>query len=112
MRLIGSRTESVRRNELLHSEELINNNKLIVNLLGEMYGEIKSVYVLTHTPEQGEDIYRLLVNGNFIVGFEQSRKDKKISEIFYMPVVDYAKKLKSKSDKLELAIAIDLAANR
>ncbi|WP_392565249.1 hypothetical protein RHO15_06465 [Utexia brackfieldae] len=112
MRLIGSRTESIRRSELLHSEELINNNKLIVNLLSEMYGEIKSVYVLTHTPDQAEDIYRLIVNGDFIVGFELSRIDNKISEIFDMPVVDYSKQIKSKSDKLELAIAIDLAANR
>lgn len=109
MKLIGSKTESIRRNELLCSEELIDNNELIVNLLDEMIGEIKSVYVLAHTPEQGEDIYRLIVNGDFVVGFELSRIDNKINEVFDMSVVDYAKELNSKSDKLDLAIAIDLA---
>ena len=75
MRLIGSRTESIRRSELLHSEKLINSNKLIDDFLRGRYCEIRSVFVLTHTTEQAEDIYRLIVNGDYIVGFELSKID-------------------------------------
>jgi len=112
MRLIGSRTESIRRSELLHSEEFINSNKIIVDFLRGRYCEIKSVFVLTHTPEQAEDIYRLIINGNYVVGLELSRIDNEISDVFYMSVLEYSKIIKSKSDRLELAIARDLAANR
>ncbi|AWH88639.1 hypothetical protein [Limnobaculum parvum] len=111
MKLIGSRTEAIRRVQLLNSESLINENPIIVNFLNKQYGNIRSVYALAHTPEQGVDIYRLIINGNLIIGFELSHIDNQISEIFDMSVEYYSKQLNSKSDKLDLAIVLDLANN-
>lgn len=109
MRLTGSRTESIKRTELINSELFIKKNEKIINFLNEKYGKIISVYVLAHTPEQGEDIYRILINGVLIVGFELSRGDDQLNEVFDMSVVDYSKQLTGRSDKLDLAVALDLA---
>ncbi|WP_159566198.1 hypothetical protein [Budvicia diplopodorum] len=111
MKLIGSRNELNRRNELLYSERFINKKTSIVSFLNERYGEIKSVYVLANTPDQGEDIYKLIINGKLIVGFELSRIDGKISDISEMSVLNYTKQIKRKSDRLDLAIALDLASS-
>ncbi|EAA6712140.1 hypothetical protein DLL90_15135 [Salmonella enterica subsp. enterica serovar Arechavaleta] len=48
--------------------------------LNKKYGDIRSVYVFVNTPEQYEDIYRILITGVLIVGFELSRGDDKINE--------------------------------
>ncbi|WP_140919015.1 hypothetical protein [Limnobaculum xujianqingii] len=110
MKLRGSRTETILRRQLLDSELFINCNITIVKFLNKHYGEIQSVYVLTQTPEQSEDIYRLIINGDLVVGFELSRVNDQISEISDMGVNDYSKQLSSKSEKLYLAIALDLAS--
>lgn len=109
MKLIGSRTESIKRTELINSELFIKKNKIIINFLNKKYGDIRSIYVLAHTPEQGEDIYRILINGVLIVGFELSRGDEQINEFFEMPVAEYSKQLTGRSDKLDLAVALGLA---
>ncbi|MDN0125333.1 hypothetical protein QVN60_19525 [Yersinia aleksiciae] len=111
MRLIGSRTESLRKEELQKSELFIKKNKMIVNFLNQKFSPVKSAYLLAHTPEQGEDIYRILVNGCIVIEFEISRLDSTISDIEEMPVSYYSKLIKSKSAKLDLLIALDLANN-
>lgn len=109
MKLIGSRTESIKRAELIDSELYIKKNGKIFSFLNEKYGEVRTVYVLAHTPEQGEDIYRILINGVLIVGFALSKYDAQINDVFDMSVVDYSKQLTGRSDKLDLAVALDLA---
>ncbi|ROP60171.1 hypothetical protein EDF81_3011 [Enterobacter sp. BIGb0383] len=109
MKLTGSRTENIKRDELINSGSFIRGNKVITGFLNDKYGHINSVYVLAHTPEQGEDIYRVLINGILIVGFELSKSDNQVNEHFDMSVADYSKQLKGRLDKLELAVALDLA---
>ncbi|MGP6381694.1 hypothetical protein ACTZGB_19555 [Yersinia bercovieri] len=111
MRLIGSRTEFFRREELQQSEIFIKKNKIIVNFLNKKFSPVKSAYLLAYTPEQGEDIYRILVNGCIVIEFEISKFDSKISDIEEIPVSYYSKLIKSKSAKLDLLIALDLANN-
>ncbi|MDA5535205.1 hypothetical protein HB976_09890 [Yersinia mollaretii] len=112
MRLIGSRTESLRREELVQSGITIKKNEAIDYFLNEKFSPIKSAYVLACTPEQGEDFYRIIVNGDIVVEFEISRADSTITDIEEISVEDYSKLIKSKSDKLDLIIALDLANNK
>lgn len=111
MKLIGSRTEDIKRRALVSSALFISGSEKIINFLTEKYGVVRSAYVLNDTPEQGVNIYRILVNGSFVVGFEFSREDEVISDVFDMSVFDYDRKLKGRSDKLYLALALDLANN-
>ncbi|CNI41087.1 Uncharacterised protein [Yersinia thracica] len=109
MKLIGSRTESLRREQLQQSAIAIKNNAAITDLLNERFPHVKSAYVLACTPEQGEDIYSIIVNGCVVIEFEISRIDLTISDVEEISVEDYSKLIKNKSAKLDLAIALDLA---
>lgn len=108
MKLIGSRNELNRRNELLYSERFINKKASIVAFLNKRYGEIKSVYVLEQAQEQDEDVYKLIVNSKLVVSFKLSRTDEKISDISDLSVLNYKKSIEKKSDRLDLAIALDM----
>ncbi|CAI1056656.1 TPA: hypothetical protein ACSTJY_002541 [Serratia fonticola] len=112
MRLIGSRTESLIRERLEKYENIIIENNVIHDLLVRNFSEIDSVYCLSQVIEQAEDIYTLLVNGEFVIEFELSRIDDSISDVNIKPLNEYSKKVKDKSSKLTLSIAIDLATNR
>lgn len=108
MKLIGSRNELNRRNELLYSERFINKKASIVSFLNKRYNEIKSVYVLAQIQEQDEDIYKLIVNSKLVVSFKLSRTDESISDISEVSVLNYKKSIEKKADKLDLAIALDM----
>ena len=108
MKLIGSRNELNRRNELLYSERFINKKASIVSFLNKRYNEIKSVYVLAQIQEQDEDIYKLIVNSKLVVSFKLSRTDESISDISEVSVLNYKKSIEKKSDRLDLAIALDM----
>ena len=108
MKLIGSRNELNRRNELLYSERFINKKASIVSFLNKRYNEIKSVYVLAQIQEQDEDIYKLIVNSKLVVSFKLSRTDDSISDISEISVLNYKKSIEKKADKLDLAIALDM----
>lgn len=108
MKLIGSRNELNRRNELLYSERFINKKAPIMSFLNKRYNEIKSVYVLAQIQEQDEDIYKLIVNSKLVVSFKLSRTDESISDISEISVLNYKKSIEKKADKLDLAIALDM----
>ncbi|WP_139541137.1 hypothetical protein [Klebsiella spallanzanii] len=109
MKLIGSRTEDINRRELVNSALFIRGRGGIINFLTEKYGEVRSAYALSDTPEQGKNIYRILVNGAFIVGFELSMEDGKISDVFECSVLSYLRELKGRSNRLHLTLALELA---
>lgn len=69
MKLIGSHTENIKRRVLVSSELFIIGSEKIINFLTEKYGVVRSAYVLNDTPEQGVNIYGILINGSFVVGF-------------------------------------------
>lgn len=108
MKLVGSRMELVRRNELQYSERFINKKAPIMSFLNKRYNEIKSVYVLAQIQEQDEDIYKLIVNSKLVVSFKLSRTDESISDISEISVLNYKKSIEKKADKLDLAIALDM----
>jgi len=112
MKLSKQQTESITRNMLLDSESYVKEHERIARFLNARYEDISSAFILCHTPEQGEDLYRILVNGKVIVGFDLSRVDGQISEVFEMPVADFSREIRTKSVRLDLAVALDLAKER
>lgn len=109
MKLIGSRTEDINGRELVNSALFIRRREEIINFLTEKYGEVRSAYALSDTPEQGGNIYRILVNGASVVGFELSMEDEEISDVFEWSVLSYLRELKGRSDRLHLALVLELA---
>lgn len=111
MKLRGTRTESIIRDDLLVSETLVRKDVAIMNFLRKRYGNVKSAYVLACTPVQGEDVYGILVNGEVFVNFEISRGSEVISGIEESTVSEYSKRLRGRLSNLEMLIALDLANN-
>lgn len=109
MKLIGSRTENLIRDQLERAEQDILNDEAIHNLLINNFKKVKHVYCLSQTIEQAEDIYTLLVNGAYVIEFELSRLDNSISDAHIESLNEYSKKVKGKTSKLTLAIAMDLS---
>lgn len=109
MKLINSRTESLIRERLLKFESIILKNDAINDLLNHQFSQIESVYCLNQVIEQGEDIYTLLVNNQYIIEFELSRIDGVISKINIQSLNQYKKEVKDKSSRLTLSIAMDLS---
>lgn len=59
--------------QLVNSKKRVfhpNSPNQVLEALQTIEENIQTAYVLGHTPEQGEDIYRILVNGQYVVGFD------------------------------------------
>ncbi|MDN4621058.1 hypothetical protein QCD85_23270 [Paenibacillus sp. PsM32] len=112
MKLIGSKQEQDFRKELECSNIVSAQDakaEAILNVLIITFGEVKSAYILNWTPEQGEDIFTILVNLDRIAKVEISRvnpSEVPIIETFNLK--DFQRRL-SKIFQIKLAVAIDLA---
>ncbi|MDF3933667.1 hypothetical protein [Pseudomonas citronellolis] len=113
MKLIGSATEKEIREALISSASYIFGNLTIIVFLEKMLGALSSVYVLGHTPDQGEDFYVVLVNGSVIARFEVSRVGNAEPKSFTTTSVhEYRKALRGRRSQLKLAIAVALATGK
>jgi hypothetical protein len=83
----------------------------IIAALNKIAADIRSAFILSHIPEQGEDIYRILLNGDKIVGFELQRNDNDSYplEVINFSVDEYRKIVKGRRNNEKLANAIALA---
>ncbi|WP_240961547.1 hypothetical protein [Aneurinibacillus aneurinilyticus] len=112
MKLIGSKQEQDFRKELAASNIIKaqgEKERAILKALRNIFGEIKSAYILNWTPEQGEDIFTILIDLDKIAKVEISRvnnSEAPIIETFKLK--DFQKGL-SKVFQIKLAVAIDLA---
>ncbi|WP_353242843.1 hypothetical protein [Providencia sp.] len=109
MKLINSKIEKEIRDNLQKYSPLIMEDKVIINFLIQHFQEVKSVYVLQVTPDQGEELYTLLVNGDKVIDFEISRINSSIYDIHIITVDEYSKEIKKKLPKLKLLIALELS---
>ena len=114
MKLLNSVAENNCRNDLINSKKYLLESEKglhVINHIKKNFGNIKSIYALSHTPEQGEDIFRFLLNGEKVIGFdlqdEAGRFD--ILNITSYSIKEYQHQLKGKVGKLKLAIALDLS---
>ncbi len=110
MKLIGSKTESDFRIELVRSNEGLRKPESKLRKALESEGhDVSNAYVLHWTPEQLEDIYVVLIEGSFLVSVEIDKFDSSKQPIFErIELKDYLHGL-SKMNQIRLAVAQDLA---
>jgi hypothetical protein len=112
MKIIESKTEQEIRAELIGSNRSLFSTEEDGRLIEEvykLYPETKTAYVLHWRVEQGEDLYKVLVNDNVIIEIEIDRVGQSepiIGKSLTIP--QYLKGLKRK-DQIQLAVALDLA---
>ncbi|WP_409524694.1 hypothetical protein [Nitrincola sp. MINF-07-Sa-05] len=112
MKLTGTKTEIEYRERLISSQNKLfkdANFRRLLEVLKANNSDIKTAYIIRHTPDQSEDIFRVLVNGASVNLIELDRLDESIEPIFEcMSVVEYKKGL-SKQSMIQLAVALELA---
>ena len=110
MKLIGSLAESQYKAELISSRDAIfseNKSPALLDVLREHFPEIKSALVLYWIPEQGEDIYDILLDERSIAIVEVAR-DKKHGSVKVIPLEEYSARIKSKQRRIKMAVALEL----
>lgn len=113
MKLIGSKMESDFREELVSSNEFyfLKNSRLKVVLESHGY-PTKNAYVLHWVPDQTEDFYTVLINGEYLVSTEIDHFDTSINPVFeHLELKVYLKGL-SRMHQVKLAVAKNLASEK
>jgi len=112
MRLIGGKTEQYFRDILIKSHTTLfktSQYSKLMQILRECFHDMETAYFIDHIPEQGEDIYTLLVNLNTIAKIEISHySDDEIPSVEISHVNDFRVGL-SRTMQVKLEVAIDLA---
>lgn len=113
MRLIGSKMESDFREELLRSNDALQDpdSKLRRALAAEGH-DTKNAYVLHWTPEQLEDLYTVLIGGTYLVNVEIDKCDNPKSPIVERNELKPYLHGLSKMNQVRLAVAKDLACTK
>lgn len=112
MKLIGSKTEQDIRKQLVKSNELLfksEENKRLLEVIRSIYPEMKAAYIIDWIPEQGEDIYKLLINDNIILVIELDRLNVEIEPIVELKTIPQYLQGLSKYNQIKLGVALDLA---
>ncbi len=111
MKLIGSLTEKKFRAELEASQRsllVLHHFPRLLACLQKHFPQITSALILGWTPEQLEDLYDVLINGTQVASLEIAKNGDEI-EFSVESAEDYAGKLKGRPDKIQFAVALDLA---
>lgn len=109
MKLIGSKTEKEYMLQLIKSNHsLLNSESKLLFELKRVHPQLTTAYILNWIPEQGEDIYTVLINDNVIATIELDRGGSEKSIVELSTVLQYIGRI-SKQDQIKLAVALDLA---
>jgi len=113
LKLKGTRTELEIREGLLKSHQSLfhdERSSRLLSILKTFFPEMKTAYIIYWTPEQGEDIFSLLINNDKIASIEIDRYDPSIEPIVESEPLNniYIKGLR-KIPQITLAIALELA---
>ena len=111
MQLISNKTEARYRAELILSrDELFKKNGAprLLKILRTNYPDLDSAFVLHWIPEQGEDIYEILINEHEIIAVEISRTKMSDCVARTISVGEFLSQTRSKQKKIKLAVALDL----
>ncbi|MDB6372550.1 hypothetical protein [Photorhabdus bodei] len=113
MKLIDSLIEKEYRQQLLQSRKSLfaGDNPKLLSLLYEVRPETKSAFVLEWVPEQGEDLYTVLLDKELIVTVEISRINSEKLILEEISLEQYEKTLRYKKNKIQLAVALDIISN-
>ena len=105
------REDQIRKNLIASQIAIFEHSKFIMLLsfLKNHFLVLESALCLNHVPDQGEDFFTVLVNGEFIAEVEIDRFDSSVKPIFSIQSkTSYEKKLVSKKDKIMLLVANDI----
>ncbi|KOO47181.1 hypothetical protein [Priestia koreensis] len=112
MKLIGSKTEQEIRELLIKSNQLLfksEEKKRLLEVIKCSYPEMITAYIIYWIPEQGEDIYKILINDSIISEIELERNNSEIMpKVETITISQYLRGL-SKQNQIKLAVALDLA---
>ncbi len=115
MKLIGSKQERQIEARLRASQTWILKHpeaQHFRSILGRTFGSVRSALELVWTPDQGEDLYLVLVNGSSIARFEIPRDvsfDPELIPVELYHPLDYKRHLKGKDSNLTYLIAMKIA---
>ncbi|WP_433943155.1 hypothetical protein [Paenibacillus sp. SN-8-1] len=112
VKLIGSKTEQEIRELLIKSNQLLfkSEDKItLLEVIKSFYTEMITAYIINWIPEQGEDIYKILINDSIIAEIELERNNSEIEpKVKTITISQYLKGL-NKQNQIKLAVALDLA---
>ncbi|AIQ16789.1 hypothetical protein H70357_09030 [Paenibacillus sp. FSL H7-0357] len=114
MKLKGTMTEQSYREELIASKSHLFNDismRRFLNIIRETFPVMKTAYVLSWTPDQGEDIISFLVDTHSVIKIELDRYDKTVAPIVDVYSIENWIKGLSKTFQIKIAVAFDLAKN-
>lgn len=113
MKLIGSMVEQELRTQLIGSNQSLfssEGNQRLLNLLKTQYPKMITAYVIHWIPEQGEDLYEILINDDTVAKIELSHDDDVAPIAESVAISQYLHRL-SKVNQIKLAVALDLVKN-
>lgn len=114
MKLIGSDIEAKYRSELIDSNHLLfsgRGNRRLLASINRAFSDMESAFVLDWVPEQGEDIFTVLVNDNKIAVFELARSSNELADACDVRTVEAYRRGLRKHRAIKLAVALDLLSN-
>ena len=112
MKLIGSKMEEDFRQELMKSHELFKSPSRLRDALESQGHPTSNAYVLHWTPDQGEDIYEVLIDGAYLVSVELDRVNPDSTpEYERTELKDYKHGL-SRMNQVRLLVAQDLVGRK
>lgn len=112
MKLKGSLTEQKYKEQLTKSRHHLFNDsshRPLLNLLKDHYPNFRTAYILDWIPEQGEDIYIVLINNDRIAIIEMQRLDLNVETILESKSIEEYQKGLSKTKRILLAVAQELS---
>lgn len=112
MKLIGSKLEQELREQLILSHESLfksEEKKRLLKAIRSLFPEMKTAYIIHWIPEQGEDIYKILIDDNNILEIELDRYDSHNEPIVEITTITKYIQGLSKQNQIKLAVALDLA---
>lgn len=113
MKLIGSKVENNFRKELVRGNEAIfkyGTKNTLLKSMKDAFPEMISAYILDWIPEQGEDIYVVLIDENAVAVFELSKSRTDFVELKNIQKIDEYRRSLKKIGMIKLLVALDLAS--
>ena len=112
MKLIRSKLEQELRDQLIKSNKVLFKSEVksrLLEVIRSSFPEMKTAYIVHWIPEQGEDIYKLLINDRTIAEIELDRYKAETKPIVKSKDVSQYLHGLNKQNQIKLAVALDLA---
>ncbi|ETT46623.1 MULTISPECIES: hypothetical protein [unclassified Paenibacillus] len=114
MKLKGTLTEQAYREELIASKFHLFNDmsrRRFLNIIRKTFPAMKTAYVLSWIPDQGEDIISFLVDTHSVIKIELDRYDNTVTPLVDVYPIEHWMKGLSKTFQIKILVALDLAKN-